>query len=103
MKRCRLHVLADEVEHVVDAILHRLRRIASIDGCASSSSTVGRILERDLLGQLVGEGDELLALGDRGGLAAQLDDGADLRGRIDVHGDAALGRFAVGELGGQCP
>ena len=58
---------------------------------ASSASFSAICLARSLA-----ELDEQLALGDRRDLAAHLDHGADLGGRIDEDGDTALGGLAVG-------
>jgi len=93
----RLHVLADGHEHVLNAVLDCLGRVA--DERLGQQFLGGRgALEGDLLGQVVGQGDEQVALGRRGRLAAHLDDAADLRGLVHIGPDAALGGLARGEV-----
>src|SRR3954451_14214697 len=52
----------------------------------------------DVQGEVLGELDEVVVLGDEVGVALDLDEHADLAGRVDVGLDGALGGLATGEL-----
>src|SRR5262249_27683620 len=94
----RLHVLADEADDLADAVVDGPRRVVD-EGLREQFLDGAGVLERDLAGEVVGQRDEVLALGDGGALAAHLDQGAELAVVGEVEADAALGGFAVALLG----
>ena len=91
-----LHALEAADRHVLADLAHQReahgvdRRAFEFEG--RQRGDVGRVLLGDQLGQLVGEGDEVVVLGDEIGLAIDFDHRADAIG--DVGGDHAFGRDA---------
>lgn len=93
----RLEVLAHHHEGVLNAVLDGAGLVADERLGDEFLSALGP-LEGDLLGEVVGQGGDGLALGRRRRLTAQLDDAA--QGVVAVGADASFGRFARGEVPG---